>query len=95
MDKIQFILFYTTFFFFIAQVTGMAGQSLISGVTTSITPPPAPTSILDTIGYVVNNIGFFFSLMTISTTYMLFGILIVSPFIITMLWILLEMIRGI
>jgi hypothetical protein len=94
ITKLEFILYYTIVLFFIMQITSMAGASLVSGVNAP-TPPDPPHGALDTIGWVVGNIGYFFQLMGTSTTFTLFGTLILTPFLIVLIWIVIEIIRGV
>lgn len=72
----------------------MAGASVIKNAPPPPTIPPEPT-ILDYIVYPIQNIGYFFVLMTVSTDFLMFGSLILTPFIIALVWIILELVRGV
>jgi hypothetical protein len=106
VTKLQFLLFYTIFLFFITQISAMAGESIVSGIP----PPNVPSQpsgsygggivgFFDSIGYLIRyiftNIGYFFTLMRASTTFALFGAVILTPFVIVLIWIILELIRGV
>jgi hypothetical protein len=94
MSKLNFILFYTVFLFFITNISALAGQSILQNAPQPPTIPSAPTA-LDYILYPIFNIVYFFQLMGVSSVFLAFGALILTPFIITMLWAILELIRGV
>ena len=87
LSKIQFILFYTTFLFFLMQLSGMAGQNIISGLS----PPDPPTGIADA---VFTNFGYFFKMMRTSSSFAIFGAIVLTPFFVTLIFIILELLRG-
>jgi len=87
LTKLEFILFYSFFLFFVMQISAMAGTSIVSGIA----PPKAPTGIGDA---VLSNFGYFFKMMTVSTTFGIFGTLILTPLVIGLIWIIIETIRG-
>ncbi len=94
LSKLEFILFYSTFLFFIMQLSAMAGYTVISNA------PPTPElsgtpSVLDSLIWVFANLGYFFALMTVSTEFFLFGVMILTPFVVGVVWMLLELARGI
>jgi hypothetical protein len=43
----------------------------------------------------VQNIGYFFRLMSVSSDYLLFGALILTPFLITLIYLIIEVVRGV
>jgi hypothetical protein len=94
LTKLQFIYFYALFLFFVIQIGSMAGYTIVKNAPPAPTIPPEPT-ILDYITYPIANIGYFFKLMMTSSDYFLFGALILTPFIVAMLWVILEFVRGI
>lgn len=95
-SKLGFIFAGSVFFFFIAQVSAIVGVSFLSGgVSGNVTPPDAPTSILDTIFYVVNNFAIFFTLMTVSSGFAIFGGVVVVAYVIGLIWAILELVRGV
>ena len=94
MNKIDFILFYSMFLFFIVQIGSMAGINIVENAPSPPSLPPQPTAF-DYLIYPFQNIGYFFDLMRVSTNYCLFGSLILVPYIITLIWIIIEFVRGI
>lgn len=94
-SKVFFIISITMFFFFIVQITGLWGASFLSNSDINFTPPPAPTSILDALSFVVGNFGVFFAIMTVSSGFLVFGTVIVLAYSVGMLWAILELIRGV
>jgi hypothetical protein len=72
----------------------MAGVSIVKNAPSPPTIPPQPT-IIDYIVYPISNIGYFFSLMAVSSDYLIFGTLVISPFIIGLIWTILELVRGV
>ena len=70
------------------------GMTLINNAPQPPTIPPQPTG-LDYIGYLFGNMGYFFELMTMSSSFFVFGVVLLTPFIVTMLWAILELIRGV
>lgn len=105
VTSLQFILFYTIFLFFIIQISAMAGQSLVTGVSPPTVPSPPTTparggfwgfwdGITGIIGYLLTNIVYFFQLMGSSSSFAMFGAVILAPFMIALVWIVLELIRG-
>ena len=87
LTKLEFILFYSFFLFFMMQISAMAGQSIISGIE----KPRVPTGIADT---VISNFGYFFKMMGVSTGFGIFGTLILTPMLIGLIIIVIEIIRG-
>lgn len=105
VTKIQFLLGYSVFLFFIMQISAMAGEAIISGINTPDVPtqPDKPDrggfwgfwdGLVNTTRYIFGNIGYFFKLMGASTTFGMFGAVILTPFMIVLIWMLLELIRG-
>lgn len=98
MTKVFFILGITTFFLFLVQATALFGaSSLINANIEGFVPPIAPTTIdfFGTLTFVVANFGVFFTLMTISSTFLIVGSVIFVAYGFAMLWAILELIRGI
>jgi hypothetical protein len=95
MPKVYFIFATVLFFLFITQVSALVGVSVLSNVPVGFTPPPPPTSILDVLGFVVNNFVLFFKLMTVSSDFLIFGSVVITTFVIALLWAILELVRGI
>jgi len=95
LTSIDIILFYSFFLFFVIELSAMAGTTIVKGVSPP-TVPPLPTWATGFTGlfYVVNNISYFFTLMTVSTPYKILGIVIFTPFTIILIWIIIRLIRG-
>jgi len=94
MTKLQFIYFYTVFLMFVIQISAMAGTTIVSNAPPPPTIPPQPTA-LDYITWPFLNIGYFFQLMLVSSTYFIFGTLILTPILIALIFIILEWARGV
>lgn len=97
MEKYQFMIWYSAFAFFIIQVGSLAGASLLD---VGLTPPSFPYYGDDIISgiftavtipiFVASNIAFFFTLMSLNSSFWLFGTLVLTPLGIGLLWILIE-----
>jgi hypothetical protein len=94
VGRYQFLLAYTTFLFFIIQISSMAGQTIVQNAPTPPVLPASAPSAIDIIGFVLGNVGYFFLLMLVSTNYLLFGIIILLPFVITLLVIVIEILEA-
>lgn len=76
---------------FVIQISGMAGQSILS-------ESPAFANVPTDAGTVLNplvNLNFWIGLLTISTEYQILFTLILLPFIVGLVWIFIETVRGI
>lgn len=104
VTKIQFLLFYSIFLFFLMQISVMAGESIVSGINAPIPPKPPSAgggegiigffdSIISIMAYVFRNIAYFFSLMNANSTFRIFGAVVLTPFVIVLIWIILELIK--
>jgi hypothetical protein len=82
------------FVFAMVELSSLASVSLINNPPSTPVLPTQPTGI-DVITYLINNIAYFFTLMTISSSYALLGTIILVPYVISMGWCLLEIIRGV
>ena len=87
----------------------MAGQTIVTGVTAPVPPsspdiPPRiggfPGGIIDffniigaIIAYIFTNIFYFFQLMQASPAFGTFGMVIFTPFVICLIWIILEYVK--
>ncbi len=94
MNKLSFILFYSTFLFFIMQISAMAGADIVQNAPTTPTMSGTP-NVVTYLVWVFANMGYFFSLMAVSSEFFLFGVFILTPFIIGMVWTILELARGV
>lgn len=91
LDAVGFIWRYTIFIFTLIQVSALIGGSLIGNAPPAPTIPSSP-GILDLLGWVVGNVGYFLVLMTVSTDFAILGAVVFAPGIITLAYILMELI---
>jgi len=100
----MFILSYAVFLSFIFTVLALPDSPFVDDAISgsgldSFDPPSCVLSgtFLDVFGIVfcgLGYIGFFFTLMSISSTYALLGSLLLTPLVITLGWIIAEWLRG-
>jgi len=90
-NKLKFIYSYSVFFMFVIYMSGIAGVTIFSG-TEAIQHPP--TSGLDLLNPFVS-IPYFFSFLLISTEYQILFVCLIIPFVIGMVYLVLEWARGI
>lgn len=93
ITKLEFILFYSLFLSFVVQLSAMAGATIIKNAPPPPTIPPQPT-IVDYIVWPILNAGYFFKLMSVSSDFLLFGSLILTPFLIALIFLIIELVRG-
>jgi len=93
ITKEEFLFFYIMFLFIVMQLSAMAGSSIVRGMPDIQIPSP-PSSIWGVPGWVINNIKFFFKLMTISTPYTFLGAILLTPFFVLLVWMLIEMLTN-
>jgi hypothetical protein len=94
LTKEQILLAYTIFLFAVIQLSALAGTTLVGNVP-EVSPPSPPGSLLDifgVLGWIKDNILFFFDLMRISTNYRIFGAMIITPFVILLVYIIIDLI---
>jgi len=91
MQKLDFIVFYSLFILFVIQLSGMAGQTILSNYPQFENVPTDSTTLLNPL----SNIGFWIGLLTVSTDYQIIFTLILLPFIIGIAWIIVEIARGV
>jgi hypothetical protein len=94
IGRYEFLLAYTTFLFFIIQVSAMAGTSIIQNAPPSPTFPTDVPSIIGIPAFVIGNIVYFFKLMLLSSTFGLIGIVLLAPFTLVMLLIMAELLEA-
>lgn len=98
----RFFYTYITILFFIVMIIGLGAGDIFSESVAGLEPPSPPIpnpeypllEFINSIGYFIANLGFFFTLMTTDTGVFLFGALIGSPAIVMIFKELLSMIRG-
>jgi hypothetical protein len=94
ITKEQILLAYTIFLFTVIQLSALAGTILVGNVP-GVTAPSPPSSLLDIFGvirWIGANIVFFFDLMKVSTNYTAFGLIIITPFMILLIYIVIDLI---
>ena len=92
----KFLFSYSVLLFFITFMISL-GFSGFGGNIAGLTPPIIPQTGIDIFNFlpfVFDNIVFFFTLMTVDTGIAFLGILLFSPAIILLIYILLKLIRG-
>jgi hypothetical protein len=93
ITKEQILLAYSIFLFTVVQLSAMAGSTLVGNVP-GITAPSPPTSLLDIpalFSWIGGNILFFFDMMRVSTSYTAFGAIIITPFLILLIYIIADL----
>ena len=92
---VSFIFTTTIFFLFIVMVEGYLGQvGLVSGFNPVFIIPQTGIAIVDALGFVASNVGVFFGLMLVSSTFFIFNSVIIGAYTLSMLYIMLRLIRG-
>jgi len=89
MSNTTFILAYSVFLSFVFLLTPSIAADGITGPYGSLEIPVYK----NVISYAIDSVVFFFSLLFINSSFALFGILILSPLAIAMLWAIMELIR--
>lgn len=101
VTKIQFVTVYSFFLLFIIQMVGLMRADIHTnnllfegGIDTGLINQTAPSET-DTDKFSVwDNIGFFLTLMSVSSSFGLFGTLVLTPFIIGMTFIIAEILKD-
>jgi len=91
ITKIEFVFFYTLFLLFVIYISGMAGRTIFASNPAFENVPTDAATILNPLA----NFGFWISLLTISTEYQILFTLVMLPMIVTLVWILIELARGV
>lgn len=94
ITKEQILFAYVIFLFAVIQLSALAGSTLVGNVP-GVTPPSPPGSLWDIfglVGWIGGNIVFFFDLMRVSTHYTAFGAIILTPFVILLIYIIIDMV---
>lgn len=100
MEKLDFVVYYTIFIIFIAQIVGMMATDLtIVGSPIKNAPDfspktQIPTNVLGGSIWIFSNFANFFKLMFVSSDFAFFTLFIITPYIIGMFWCLLEIIKD-
>lgn len=76
-------------------MSALAGTSFISGFNPTPIFTVTDTSILGIVLNVINNVGIFVAMIGVSSSFALFGTIILSAFGLTLCWCLLELFRGV
>ena len=98
MASTNFLFVYLVFLFFTVFMVGLGAPAFISEAQ-SLTPPSPPdtsgwTAIFNIVWWAISNIGYFFSLMTISSTIRAIGLILITPAVIIIFWMIIGMFRG-
>jgi len=86
VTKLQYSVAYFAFLSFIIFISNQSGILFISG---NVVPPPTP-NLIDVIG----NVSYFLSALTVTSSYQLLYILILTPLTIGMFIVIYEELRG-
>lgn len=89
--KLQFILFYTLFIFFVVTISAYAGYDIILETQDLASIPETGINLLNPL----QTFGIFFALLSVSTEYVLLGALLIVPYSIAVVYVILEFARGI
>lgn len=93
--KVWFVIGAFSFILIITQLGALMGETLISNAPPSpATLAAPPSNFLATLGYIAENIGYFFTLMGLSSTYAILGIVLLI-LTVGMIWAVIELIRGV
>lgn len=99
ISPLSYLTKYTAFFLFTTWLFGQMGATVFSssfGVT-------SPVCDMDSTGWLavwsliscgISNFAFFFTLMSVSTTYQLLGLVLITPLAVGILWIIVAWARG-
>lgn len=97
-SHLKFLVAYMVFFLFISQMVVWGATDIFTQEFVEITPPSCEIdgwdAVVDAVGCVFDNMGIFFSLMTISSEYTLLGTLLLTPLILGLVFVILSLIRG-
>ena len=101
LTKLEFVISLNIFVFFVMQISAILGTSLISSQITGYQPltPPESPNILEAVGFavtfVIQNFIVFFQLMTLDSTFLFFGSVILISFVAGIIWTIFEIVRGV
>ena len=88
------LLFYSVFLLFVASISVPAGVAIVTvGGNPSNIPIPS-FNPLDVLGSVASIFNFFVAFLSTNTTFQLLSVVLVTPFLILLLYGLLQLIRG-
>jgi hypothetical protein len=94
ITKEQILLAYSIFLFTVIQLSAMAGSTLVGNVP-GVKPPSPPGALWDVpgvISWIGGNIVFFFDLMQVNSSYTAFGAIVITPFMILLIYIVIDLI---
>lgn len=109
MSEVKFIFAYMVFFLFITQITALGSPAFFSGNVEIPNPPNCEVStgwwsdvpviaqakiLLDMLGCGWNNFTYFFTLMSFSSSITILGAILITPFVIVLMWLLVSWLRG-
>lgn len=90
INRLEFLLFYSIFLIFVIYITGLSGQSFL--MTAGIENLPQPTGAWWEAFTLP--MQYFFAFLFVSSEFAIIFSLILMPFIIGMVLVIAEMIRG-
>jgi hypothetical protein len=92
--KVSFIIGAFAFITVITQIGALIGGDLITNAPPRPTTPSNSLNVLEFIQYSFSNLGYFFSLMRVSSAYAWAGA-ICSIFVVGIIWCIIEIVRGV
>jgi len=92
VQTLEFFMYYTVFFLFVIFISGLLGQTIFTGTSGIENLPKATGWDLINPFYIVPTLT---SLFSISTEFQIIFILLVSPFIVGLIWVIAGFIRGV
>ena len=89
-NKLKFFYSYAIFFFFVIYISSMAGTQIFKGVE-GLENVPTGLDLLNPF----NSIPYFLKFLEISSEYRILTMIIITPFLIGVVWAILEWARGV
>lgn len=95
MANTVFLFTATVFLFSLIQIGGIIGTPILTGIDGTFTPPSPPSADpLSSLTYIASNITIFFTLMAASSTFFLFGSVVIVPLTIGIFYEAAQLFRG-
>lgn len=79
---------------FIVEVSAIVGPDLIQEFNPAFTLSLTGIGPLDFLIFVINNVGVFFGLMSVSSGFFFLGTILIPAFVLGLLFVLIEIFRG-
>lgn len=100
MSALKFLYTYSVFMFTALFLIGLGAPTFLENLPSAPEPPEFPdvsgwTDIFDIIIWGFKNIVYFFELMLVSSSIRAVTLILITPFIICLIWIVLSFVRGV